>query len=314
MKALCLCTLFTLTLFFSANSQNVFPDVSNNQYWEVVTWNFFGGFCRTNKIKTGVEFTICNKNYIEVLECDANLINCVLIGYYRVVGDSVMVRSTTDCSDEEGLMYDFTMLNMDTVICAFNWNLDSTKFWKTGEQNINYEGTVRKTFDMNYYPQPNMVLPPIPIYQMNWIAGIGSNVHPFYPFSCIGDHCEQEQQLVRVVENGEVIYLDTALTFSIPCSGWDTTTSTTEIEKSYEEMEVLIYPNPIKDRVSINIQNFLRNENMHLSVIDVYGKVLVKTLVHSKRTEIDLSHLSNGLYFIEINKGGKKIIKIIVKE
>lgn len=303
MKSIILIILLCGTFYSNNYAQNVFPNSSDNQSWEVVTWNFWGGLCQTNKIKTGVELIICNSTYIEVLECDDNFSNCGLMGYYRVVGDSVMIRNTTDCNENEGLMFDFTILNTDTLMCAYNY-MDSTKFWKTNEQYINYEGIIRKTLNMNFYPYPNLPIPPFPIYPMNWIEGIGSNIHPFYPFSCIGDNCEQEQQLVKVISNNQTIYLDTILTFSFPCTGWVGI-------KNVEELEsIKIYPTIFENKIVIENKNYSNSEALIWNLI---GERVLRTEIVKGSNEINLSNLSRGSYFVQIQNDEENLVKKIIK-
>ena len=72
-----------------------------------------------------------------------------------------------------------------------------------------------------------------------------------------------------------------------------------------------IFPNPVRDG-KIYIQN-----DMYLSlsyrVTDMLGKVIsAERLISNKDSQIDLSNAPNGIYFIEVESKGEKVIKKII--
>ncbi len=292
--------LFSFIFLFNIGiSQDVFPDEYHNQQWEYVTWYFWGGRCENRIIVTGEVANKCDQDYIEIWDCNENLRHCWLIGYYRNQNDSVLVRTnypylhgrqdTVICDEGEGLAYDFSAQENDTLVCQINGS-SRTKFWKTGEELIEYEGVERQTLNMKYIPYRNA---PQILYPMRWIEGIGSNVHPFYSLSCIGDHCELEQQLTKVTRNEKVIYLDTMLTFSFPCTGW--ITSNEEVERSGSEFQ--LYPNPAFNELNILASEY---QNLSMNIYNSLGELVLERKSFWTAEKIDISRLKNGLYFVEI--------------
>ncbi len=74
--------------------------------------------------------------------------------------------------------------------------------------------------------------------------------------------------------------------------------------------KISIYPNPAKDK--IYLKGF-SSEITSLQIFSIQGKLIQK--LNNISTEIDVSHLESGIYFIEINtsEGNKNIQKIIKK-
>jgi hypothetical protein len=76
--------------------------------------------------------------------------------------------------------------------------------------------------------------------------------------------------------------------------------------------QILLYPNPAKDRLFINF-----NENElpeSIALFDVSGKAMMKVTSITKTTVLDISTLSNGIYICTItNKdAGKQFQKISI--
>ena len=72
------------------------------------------------------------------------------------------------------------------------------------------------------------------------------------------------------------------------------------------EMEVVaVYPNPVKDRLTVNAEN--------LQSVEVYNLVgqLVMT---STSSVIDMNDLNEGIYFVRVMAEGKTVTKRVVKQ
>jgi hypothetical protein len=54
--------------------------------------------------------------------------------------------------------------------------------------------------------------------------------------------------------------------------------------------------------------------NLALRLLDMSGKVVIPTLQIQGKSQLDLSELQQGIYFIEFTKDQQSIIKRIVKE
>lgn len=91
---------------------------------------------------------------------------------------------------------------------------------------------------------------------------------------------------------------------------------TTQIQKiNAENFRVLAYPNPVNSMLTVEIEN--NNENAQLVLFDALGKkVFEKALSQSLllTEQIDVSHLSSGLYILEVRgKTQNKKIKVTIQ-
>ena len=308
--------LIMLVLGGSLGAQSSFPTAEDHQVWEYVIWNFWGGDCQLSFIQTGEEVDVCGHIYTEIYDCYSDINDCNLIGYYRVEGDSVLIRDleyvwngsqwefVVDCELDERLMYDFSARIGDTLVCGINYPVDTTDFWKIDETIISYAGIQRRVLQMKFRPYPNI---PTAVYNMRWIKNIGSNIHPFYSLSCIGDHCEQEQQLIRVTKNEDVIYLDTVLTFSFPCNNWQTAIEQPEIR----EEDIIIYPNPTSGMVHIELSTDQKITN--IKIYDLWAQEVPFEYFDQNKNELSLNGLTAGTYYVLISLNEQFFIKKIIK-
>jgi hypothetical protein len=72
--------------------------------------------------------------------------------------------------------------------------------------------------------------------------------------------------------------------------------------------DIKIFPNP-----SSSIINILRagsNQDVEMSICDVYGRVLKTQVLQSELTQVDIRDLSAGVYFVKFGEG---LIKFVVE-
>lgn len=85
--------------------------------------------------------------------------------------------------------------------------------------------------------------------------------------------------------------------------GCDTITSVRNIlNGNNANSEFKIYPNPAKEKITIEFSNDYKFSNALVNIYDVSGRVL-KTLnniqLNNRKSEIDISDLESGIYFVE---------------
>ncbi|AQS93049.1 hypothetical protein BXQ17_02705 [Polaribacter sp. BM10] len=88
-----------------------------------------------------------------------------------------------------------------------------------------------------------------------------------------------------------------------------TISSTAGLDSNFIDKNIVIYPNPVEDILSLKVNNNIKiNE---FSIYNIQGKVLKNNL---KKQRINISNMPAGIYFIKINtdkgSGIKKIIKL----
>jgi len=82
-------------------------------------------------------------------------------------------------------------------------------------------------------------------------------------------------------------------------------------DDSYLSSQVKIYPNPASDRIYLDFGE-VQNDFTKVNIFNVKGQNL--RTISTVRNEIDISGFPNGLYFIELQFGDKRLTKKVLKE
>jgi hypothetical protein len=69
-------------------------------------------------------------------------------------------------------------------------------------------------------------------------------------------------------------------------------------ELGEESITMEVYPNPVSSTLTVSVSANGMNKTMHLVTVD--GQIVQTSVMHSVVETIDMSHLSNGLYFLKI--------------
>lgn len=86
-------------------------------------------------------------------------------------------------------------------------------------------------------------------------------------------------------------------------------TGLADIDSGYT---VNMFPNPVKDKLNIHLNEFNANSSITLTIIDIQGKILKKEYLNGNVHSTDLTDLTNGIYFLEIlGEKGKSVRKFI---
>jgi hypothetical protein len=76
--------------------------------------------------------------------------------------------------------------------------------------------------------------------------------------------------------------------------------------------KVIAFPNPVTDKVNIRIDN-LRGI-AEIRMFDMYGKQVQQIRSAAMNTEMDMSKLASGMYFIRIMNAGKETTLKVIKD
>ncbi|MCB0401101.1 MAG: T9SS type A sorting domain-containing protein [Flavobacteriales bacterium] len=75
--------------------------------------------------------------------------------------------------------------------------------------------------------------------------------------------------------------------------------------------EILLYPNPAYQTLNIDVRNNSLNQ-ARLELIDLLGKSILETTLHSSRISLNISDLAHGVYLLKFsNEQGSKVMKFI---
>ena len=89
--------------------------------------------------------------------------------------------------------------------------------------------------------------------------------------------------------------------------------TTTSIGSLAAQSAVAIYPNPATDHISISIQTETMDQ-AEATIIDTKGNVMLQQALNQRQTEMNISTLSTGIYFVKItSRHFNKVSKLIVQ-
>ena len=80
-----------------------------------------------------------------------------------------------------------------------------------------------------------------------------------------------------------------------------------------QKIKILATPNPTNGLVNIDIPNW-DDVQLNISVFDVLGKYILNKTINQRKTQLDLSRLSSGMYILTISDtcGGSNSFKLIL--
>lgn len=109
--------------------------------------------------------------------------------------------------------------------------------------------------------------------------------------------------IVNLSENGTAIVLDTT----------DYQYPTSIVEVNGKRVETKVYPNPASDLISVSVNGV---NNYVVTVFDLGGRMVSETRVANSFTQISVSELNNGVYFMKVaDQSGNQLAieKIVIK-
>ncbi|MCX6230454.1 MAG: T9SS type A sorting domain-containing protein [Bacteroidetes bacterium] len=75
-----------------------------------------------------------------------------------------------------------------------------------------------------------------------------------------------------------------------------------------------IYPNPVKDKLNIDLQDLKNLKNASLSIYDIQGKLLLNQYITQAKTEINIQYFTKGVYIVKVYTGNNVIVDKFIKE
>ena len=88
--------------------------------------------------------------------------------------------------------------------------------------------------------------------------------------------------------------------------GTDSTSSTSELNEQL--IKVTIFPNPARDELTV--EGFQKTE---IEILNIHGQLIKSTTATKEYTTIDISDLSDGIYFIKVNTDKGIAVKKFIK-
>jgi hypothetical protein len=90
---------------------------------------------------------------------------------------------------------------------------------------------------------------------------------------------------------------------SINCDGTNVGLS----QNTYQNLDFQIFPNPSNSFVTIHSEIKLIDEDVVISIKDLFGREVKRLKWHSEKNDVDIHQLSNGIYLLSISSKGKNL-------
>jgi hypothetical protein len=98
---------------------------------------------------------------------------------------------------------------------------------------------------------------------------------------------------------------------SSSASGFIWVGNCTGIQQEAADGEVLLYPNPVMDMLTLKVPFAPTEKNIR--VMNMVGETVLTQVFYGNKAEIDFSGLAEGLYYLEFEFEGQKVTRKIVK-
>lgn len=79
-----------------------------------------------------------------------------------------------------------------------------------------------------------------------------------------------------------------------------------------EATSIKVYPNPVND--ILNIVTPFDDTKINANIYNIQGQLLLEKTILTKQTELDISNLNSGIYFLQIKAGNEKIMTRFIKK
>lgn len=93
---------------------------------------------------------------------------------------------------------------------------------------------------------------------------------------------------------------------------WGATCTLSVFENSLDNFKV--YPNPVQDQLFLTWADIVTQNKIEVGIYDINGKSVINKSYNQKPTEINVSQLSSGVYFLKVISGEQSQVKRIIKK
>jgi uncharacterized protein (TIGR02145 family) len=215
-------------------------------------------------------------------------------------------ENNTSYASIYGRLYNWFAVNDSRGICPTGWHVATDAEWTVLTDLLGGEtvaGGKLKEVGTLHWPSPNTGA----TNEVGFTAlggGYRSNTATYIGFGGIGSWwCSTESSTTnawaRGIFNDAVNvdrggYYEKMMGFSVRCVMDPVNGSG---DQNFED-KIMIYPNPVEDRIYIN---YCRNPKIEVKIFNLPGKCILQKTLNECVSDIDIHSLRKGLYIIEIN-------------
>ena len=138
-------------------------------------------------------------------------------------------------------------------------------------------------------------------------------VETFIPFQTIGVNVGDTIGILFFLNNFQNFkYTQTGFNHLNP-STWGSAIlrgNTTELQEKSQESQLRVFPNPCIDQFNLDLG---KGGSASLRILDMSGKERLTVTEVNQKTQLDLSELSSGIYFLEVIQDNRRTISKLIK-
>jgi hypothetical protein len=79
-----------------------------------------------------------------------------------------------------------------------------------------------------------------------------------------------------------------------------------------KESKFSLYPNPATDKITVELSGMTQGGN--LTIVDIEGQEFITRQITEPKTQIDISNLPSGVYFVQLTKDKTVEVEKVVKQ
>lgn len=152
---------------------------------------------------------------------------------------------------------------------------------------------------------------------LNWTTISGSfTADSSYKYIIIGnffDDLHTDRIIFSSGNNAAYFFDDICVSIdSAYCSNYIETCGTINIPISDFKNQIIIYPNPAKNQINIEILELNSIGKNYFELYDVYGRLVIEKHLPSRNNKVNVEHLKPGVYLIKIYNNDKSTVKKIL--
>jgi hypothetical protein len=143
------------------------------------------------------------------------------------------------------------------------------------------------------------------------IIGFGNPIYlnTSYAYFTYPNYNSMNMWLVQLITMDSTGCLDTTTQQLLLRDAYNTTASLNEMSNI---KDFSIFPNPASD--NINIETTTQGNNTIITIYNLHGQQLMQCEMKETKTQIDISSLAQGMYFVKIESDEGIAVRKIVKE
>jgi hypothetical protein len=292
MKKLFLLIAYSFSL--SSQAQQPFPTKADDPAWSVLQCIYgMGVWCNTETFHYVDTASVCGHSYSRLLLGGTSM-------YVRNEGQRTLFRLGTDCIHKEYLMYDYSLAVGDTTYCGLNMmygnDPDTALFIVDSIHTVVVQGIERRRFSLRY-DRCNQGDPPL-FTTMDWIEGIGSITHPFFPIACICDNCKSGYSLLCADSASIALYRNVWDVCDTMITGIDEPQNGDSTFRAFQDLSDNTLVVQFDRDPSVK---FGRNLHFALFSMDGRRELLRTTAIGSNgKWRMPLPRLSAGIYIVQV--------------